>query len=139
MRRNGGAIRITGRVEGSLLKLDVAATGPGIPPEIHDRLFEPFVTRRADADASASNPERKGTGLGLCICRDLVRQAGGSITVEYVFSYPGLGLLTVEAIDKRDFPLLQAIFMLLTLSVIFFNLLVDLAYARLDPRVRGRG
>ena len=60
---------------------------------------------------------------------------GGSITVEYVFSYPGLGLLTVEAIDKRDFPLLQAIFMLLTVSVIFFNLIADLLYFKLDPRV----
>jgi len=60
---------------------------------------------------------------------------GGSITVEYVFSYPGLGLLTVEAIDKRDFPLLQAIFLLLTLSVIFFNLVADLLYYRFDPRV----
>jgi hypothetical protein len=60
---------------------------------------------------------------------------GGSITVEYVFSYPGLGLLTVEAIDKRDFPLLQAIFLLLTLSVIFFNLVADLLYFKFDPRV----
>jgi ABC-type dipeptide/oligopeptide/nickel transport system permease component len=60
---------------------------------------------------------------------------GGSIIVEYVFSYPGLGLLTVEAIDKRDFPLLQAIFMLLTLSVIFFNLIADLLYFKFDPRV----
>ena len=60
---------------------------------------------------------------------------GGSITVEYVFSYPGLGLLTVEAIDKRDFPLLQAIFLLLTLSVIFFNLIADLLYFKFDPRV----
>ena len=58
---------------------------------------------------------------------------GGSITVEYVFSYPGLGLLTVEAIDKRDFPLLQAIFMLLTLSVIVFNLIADLLYFKFDP------
>jgi ABC-type dipeptide/oligopeptide/nickel transport system permease component len=61
---------------------------------------------------------------------------GGSITVEYVFSYPGLGLLTVEAIDKRDFPLLQAIFLLLTLSVILFNLVADLLYFKFDPRVK---
>ena len=60
---------------------------------------------------------------------------GGSITIEYVFSYPGIGLLTVEAIDQRDFPLLQAIFLLLTLSVIFFNLVADLLYFKLDPRV----
>ncbi len=40
---------------------------------------------------------------------------GGAITIEYVFSYPGIGLATVEAIDQRDWPLLQAIFLLLTL------------------------
>ncbi len=60
---------------------------------------------------------------------------GGSITIEYVFSYPGIGLETVEAIDQRDFTLLQAIFLLLTLSVILFNLIADLLYFKLDPRV----
>ena len=61
---------------------------------------------------------------------------GGAITVEYVFSYPGIGLLIVEAIDQRDYPVLQAAFLLLTLSVIVFNLLADLLYFRLDPRVQ---
>ncbi len=60
---------------------------------------------------------------------------GGAITIEYVFSYPGIGLATVEAIDQRDWPTLQAIFLLLTLSVIFFNLIADLLYVKLDPRV----
>jgi peptide/nickel transport system permease protein len=60
---------------------------------------------------------------------------GGAITVEYVFSYPGIGLLIVEAIDQRDYPVLQAAFLLLTLSVILFNLLADLLYFKLDPRV----
>jgi len=60
---------------------------------------------------------------------------GGAITIEYVFSYPGIGLATVEAIDQRDWPVLQAIFLLLTLSVIFFNLIADLLYVKLDPRV----
>lgn len=60
---------------------------------------------------------------------------GGFITVEYVFSYPGIGLAVVEAIDKRDYPLLQGAFLILTLSVIFFNLVADLLYFRLDPRV----
>ena len=61
---------------------------------------------------------------------------GGFITIEYVFSYPGIGLAIVEAIDQRDYPLLQGAFLLLTLSVIFFNLVADLLYFRLDPRVR---
>jgi ABC-type dipeptide/oligopeptide/nickel transport system permease component len=60
---------------------------------------------------------------------------GGAITVEYVFSYPGIGLLVVEAIDQRDYPVLQAAFLLLTLSVIVFNLVADLLYFKLDPRV----
>jgi ABC-type dipeptide/oligopeptide/nickel transport system permease component len=60
---------------------------------------------------------------------------GGSITIEYVFSYPGIGLEIVEAIDQRDYPILQGAFLLLTFSVIFFNLVADLLYFKLDPRV----
>jgi ABC-type dipeptide/oligopeptide/nickel transport system permease component len=60
---------------------------------------------------------------------------GGFITIEYVFSYPGIGLTVVEAIDQRDYPVLQGAFLLLTLSVIFFNLVADLLYFKLDPRV----
>ncbi|HYZ10459.1 MAG TPA: ABC transporter permease subunit, partial [Actinomycetota bacterium] len=55
---------------------------------------------------------------------------------EYVFSWPGLGLLTVTAIDDKDFPLLQALFLLFSGAVIVFNLIADLLYAYLDPRVR---
>jgi peptide/nickel transport system permease protein len=60
---------------------------------------------------------------------------GGSITIEYVFSYPGIGLQVVEAIDQRDYPVLQGAFLLLTLSVILANLVADLLYFKLDPRV----
>ena len=60
---------------------------------------------------------------------------GGAITIEYVFSYPGIGLEIVEAIDQRDYPILQGAFLLLTFSVIFFNLAADLLYFKLDPRV----
>jgi peptide/nickel transport system permease protein len=60
---------------------------------------------------------------------------GGFITIEYVFSYPGIGLEVVEAIDQRDYPILQGAFLLLTISVIFFNLVADLLYFKLDPRI----
>jgi peptide/nickel transport system permease protein len=60
----------------------------------------------------------------------------GTITIEYVFSYPGLGLLTVEAIDNKDFPILQAVFLLFSAAVIVANLVADLLYGYLDPRVR---
>lgn len=61
---------------------------------------------------------------------------GGAITVEYVFSYPGLGLLTVQAIDSKDFPLLQGLFLLFSAAVIIANLVADITYSYLDPRVR---
>jgi peptide/nickel transport system permease protein len=60
----------------------------------------------------------------------------GAITVEFVYSWPGLGLLTTDAIDNKDFPILQAVFLLFSVAVIFFNLIADLLYAYLDPRVR---
>jgi peptide/nickel transport system permease protein len=60
----------------------------------------------------------------------------GAITLEVVFNWPGLGTLTVVALDARDYPLLQGIFLLVSVSVVVFNLLADLVYGALDPRVR---
>lgn len=60
----------------------------------------------------------------------------GAITVEEVFSWPGLGTLTVDALDSRDYPVLQGIFLILSVSVIIANLVADVIYSRLDPRVR---
>ena len=61
----------------------------------------------------------------------------GAITVEVVFNWPGLGTLTVEALSARDYPVLQGVFLLLSVSVVLANLGADLLYGRLDPRVRG--
>jgi peptide/nickel transport system permease protein len=61
---------------------------------------------------------------------------GGAITVEVVFSYQGLGLLTYTAIVAKDYWLLQGLFLFFSLAVIGFNLASDLVYAYLDPRVR---
>lgn len=60
---------------------------------------------------------------------------GGTITIEYVFSYPGIGLRAVEAIDQRDWPVLEGVFLVVTTTVIVANLLVDLLHLKLDPRV----
>ncbi len=60
----------------------------------------------------------------------------GAIVVEDVFSYPGIGLATVDAIDRRDYPVLQGIFLLLTFTVIACNLAADLLAFRLDPRLQ---
>jgi peptide/nickel transport system permease protein len=61
---------------------------------------------------------------------------GGAITVEVVFSYQGLGLLTYTAIVSKDYWLLQGLFLFFSVAVIGFNLVSDLVYAYLDPRVR---
>lgn len=60
----------------------------------------------------------------------------GAIYIETVFSYDGLGKLFQDALDKQDFPLLQGAFLLLAVAVIGANLLADLLYAWLDPRVK---
>jgi peptide/nickel transport system permease protein len=60
----------------------------------------------------------------------------GAITVEVVFNWPGLGTLTVEALTARDYPVLQGVFLLLSVAVVLANLVADLVYALLDPRVR---
>ena len=61
---------------------------------------------------------------------------GGAITIETIFSIPGLGLLTYEALQVPDYWLLQGVFLITSAGVIFANLLANLAYAWLDPRVR---
>jgi peptide/nickel transport system permease protein len=61
---------------------------------------------------------------------------GGAIVVETVFSYPGLGQLTYQAIKELDYPVLQAIFLISSAAVIGANLVADLTYGYLDPRIR---
>ena len=61
---------------------------------------------------------------------------GGIIVIENVFNYPGLGRLLIAAIDNQDFPLIQAITMVVVFGVVLANLLADLVYAGLDPRIR---
>ena len=61
---------------------------------------------------------------------------GGAIQVETVFSWPGIGRLMFDAVQKRDYPILQGTFLILAVSVILANLIADLLYAALDPRVK---
>ena len=60
---------------------------------------------------------------------------GGAILVEAVFSYPGIGLVTYDAVFDRDYPVLQGCFLILTVSVVLANLIADLLYFKLDPRI----
>ena len=64
---------------------------------------------------------------------------GGTLLVEIVFSYPGLGYQLFQAVGAKDYPLMQGIFLIITLSVLLANLLADLAYLALDPRTRKEG
>ena len=64
---------------------------------------------------------------------------GGAVIVEAVFSWPGLGLLTYDAIGQQDYPVIQAVVMLYTGMFLVLNLLTDLGYALLDPRIRYGG
>ena len=60
----------------------------------------------------------------------------GAVITETVFSWPGIGLLTIESIQSRDYPVVQACVLLISVTYVLVNLLTDLAYAWIDPRVR---
>jgi peptide/nickel transport system permease protein len=64
---------------------------------------------------------------------------GGTLLVEIVFSYPGVGYELFQAVGATDYPLMEGIFLLITLSVLAANLLADIAYLVLDPRTRREG
>jgi peptide/nickel transport system permease protein len=61
---------------------------------------------------------------------------GGSVLTEIVFSYPGIGSVLLKAVENEDFPLMQGIFLIISLAVLAANLLADIAYVALDPRTR---
>jgi len=61
---------------------------------------------------------------------------GGAIEVEVVFSWPGMGKLIYDAVLKRDYPVLQGCFVIITITVILANLIADLIYGYIDPRIR---
>ncbi len=64
---------------------------------------------------------------------------GGAILVEYVFNYPGVGYMLLQAVNNEDYPLMQALFLLITVTVLVAILLADIATAVFDPRTRTEG
>ncbi|XXT14223.1 ABC transporter permease [Sorangium sp. So ce429] len=74
------------------------------------------------------------TGFGMALGFVLA----GSLLTEIVFSYPGQGYLLIQAVRNQDYPLMQGIFLTITLAVLGANFLVDVIYVFLDPRARGR-
>ena len=79
---------------------------------------------------NASVPIVTVIGLGIALL------IGGVVVTESVYSIPGLGRLTVDAVLARDFPTIQAVILLFSLVYVLINLLVDLTYTFLDPRIR---
>jgi peptide/nickel transport system permease protein len=60
----------------------------------------------------------------------------GAILIEYVFNYPGVGYMLLQAVENEDYPLMQALFLLITVAVLVAVLLADIATAIFDPRTR---
>jgi peptide/nickel transport system permease protein len=84
------------------------------------------------AARNALLPQLQGFGLALGYV------VSGALVMEIVFSYPGIGLLLLNAVTSNDYPLMQAIFLVITFAVLIANLIVDLIIVFFDPRVRAR-
>ncbi|WP_025745801.1 ABC transporter permease [Kallotenue papyrolyticum] len=89
-----------------------------------------IMFRYAARNALLPNVTSFGMALGFVI--------SGLLLTEIVFSYPGVGYLLIKAVANLDYPLMQGLFLMITFSVLAANLVVDLLYVRLDPRVRVR-
>jgi peptide/nickel transport system permease protein len=74
--------------------------------------------------------------LVTLIALDLPALFGGALFTEMVFSWPGMGRLFWDAARARDYPVLLAVVLINSVLIVFFNLVADLAYSYLDPRIR---
>lgn len=101
----------------------LAAQAKGLP---NRRVIWTYATR------NALLPQLQGFGLALGFV------VSGAIVMEIVFSYPGIGLLLLNAVTSNDYPLMQAIFLVITFAVLLANFVVDLIIVAADPRARAR-
>jgi peptide/nickel transport system permease protein len=101
----------------------IAAQAKGLPSR---RVIFTYAAR------NALLPQLQGFGLALSFV------VSGALVMEIVFSYPGIGLLLLNAATSNDFPLMQAIFLVITFAVLFANLIIDLVIVFADPRTRTR-
>ena len=93
-------------------------------------------SRRIMLDYAARNailPNLTGFAMSLGFV------VGGAILIEYVFNYPGVGYMLLQAVQNEDYPLMQALFLLITVAVLVAILLADIATAIFDPRTRTAG
>jgi peptide/nickel transport system permease protein len=89
----------------------------------------PMLLKHALKNAAVPIATVVGNGMALLI--------GGVVITETVFNIPGIGRLVVDAIARRDYPIIQGVIMIFSGVYVFVNLLVDLSYTLFDPRVRG--
>ncbi|MBU5423657.1 ABC transporter permease [Cellulomonas hominis] len=97
------------------------AEAKGLPPR---RVMTQYAARNAVLPQLSSF----ALSLGFIV--------GGTLVMELVFSYPGVGKLLLDATTAKDYPLMQGLFLVITLTVLIANVLADVAYAVLDPRTR---
>jgi peptide/nickel transport system permease protein len=84
------------------------------------------------AARNAFLPQLQGFGLALGFV------VSGALVMEIVFSYPGIGLLLLNAVSSDDYPVMQGVFLVITFAVLLANLIIDLVLVFFDPRVRAR-
>ncbi|GHC74204.1 ABC transporter permease [Pseudorhodoferax aquiterrae] len=98
--------------------------------------------------------QAKGLGERVIVLRHALRNAlipvvtliglqaplllGGAVIIEQIFVIPGMGMLLLEAVSQRDYPIVTGVFLIVGVAVLVINLLVDLSYGLLDPKVRNR-
>jgi len=99
----------------------IAAQAKGLPSR---RVIFTYAAR------NALLPQLQGFGLALGFV------VSGALVMEIVFSYPGIGLLLLNAVTSNDYPLMQAIFLVITFAVLLANLIVDIIIVLADPRAR---
>lgn len=109
---------------------------------IADTRMQPFVAAAAARGASRRAILWRHTvrpallPVVTVVLLDVALMAAGAVVTESVFAWPGLGSLFTEALARRDYTLLMALLMLASVAVVIFNLIADLCYAVVDPRVR---
>jgi len=153
-----GAVTPAGRLEGMDAVLDVARHAV-LPVATLSVLSVPgvYLTMRYSmlsvlGEDFIRTARAKGAGERRILFRHVARNAlapvvtvlalrlgyafGGTVVIETVFSYPGLGRLVFESVSGRDYPVMQAAFLVFTIAVLLANLLADMLYPLLDPRTR---
>jgi peptide/nickel transport system permease protein len=98
-----------------------AAEARGLPPR---RIMLGYAARNAMLPAVS----------GFAITLGFI--VSGSLVTEIVFSYPGIGYTMLQAVNNNDYPLMQAVFLMITFAVLAANFVVDLLYGFVDPRTR---